>query len=158
MEDAHVASLGPRAQLALAESLEEQWEGGSAQLADSALVPIHLVLASLGGVAGVHLLAKQLDAPPRLIRDRLRRAARVRNLGAGYFALVDMPVPPVEKWAEAYLRLAGEISFDEMVQAIMTRFPRGHLRSVEAWLRQEPGRIGLRGTRVFFRDLPPIVL
>ena len=142
---------------ALVDLLQERGEGEDLRLPES-VAPIDVVLARFGGVSGVHHLARQLNLPARVVRDRLRRASRVCNLGAGYFALAEMPVPSVENWTEAYLRLAGEISFEEMVQAILTRFPRGHAKSVEAWLRQEPGRIGLRGTRVFFRDLPPILI
>jgi hypothetical protein len=150
-------SLFPNAQV-LAESLQAEsapeLDGGP----QASPEPIRVILARMGGVAGVKQLAEHVGISTRATRDRLRRSTQVRKLGAGYYALVDMPVPPVGRWTEAYLRLAGEISFEEVVEAILTRFPRGHRRSVEAWLRQEPEHIGVHGTRVFLRDIPRIVL
>ena len=150
-------SLFPNAQT-LAESLHSRDGQDSSEVVDQTTASIKGVLAHLGGIAGVHQIAEQCGIGVRAVRDRLRGSSDVRKLGAGYFALVNLPVPPVERWTEAYLRLAGEIPFAELVEAIMTRFPWGHRRSVEAWLRQEPGRIGVRGLRVLLRDMPAIVI
>ena len=101
-------------------------------------------LASLGGVASAHHLAPTLDLPPGEIRRTLRAcSARVRYLGAGYFALHDQPAPPLLDFAERWLgaRPGRQGETEGLVQAILREYPHGDAEAVRRWLRQEPGAL-----------------
>ena len=115
-------------------------------------------LVLLGGVGGAATLAKRLTrrlrrrVTVRMVRDRLRHTNGVAKLGAGYYAVRYHPAAPVAEWAEALLAQEGPIPAEDLVKRILVEYPNGDQRAVNAWVYQDPGRLLVRGRKVYLRS------
>jgi hypothetical protein len=114
-------------------------------------------LEALGGIASTHQLAPHLGISLRDTRETLRACtARVRYLGAGYFALVTVEAPPVldfvERWLRARPRHQGDTA--ALVQAILDHYPNGDPAAIHRWLQQEPGALQREARGGVIRLLP----